>query len=83
MFQFWRPRAEFPIGEIVKRLNPEYPGSRYMHIKRRRFISPNGTTKKRWVYDGWLFDIKDGEIVYTATIAGVSENSITGIKKAF
>ena len=65
MIFFWRPKPRFRPGQLTVLLPHDFSrGVRYMLIERRRWVRPNGETKKRWVYDGDILKIAGDRLVF-------------------
>ena len=60
---FWnRPRSKFSVGQLVSILaSPENPRTRYFLINKCRW----GRKEKSWFYNGTIFKIEDGELVWS------------------
>lgn len=75
---FFRPKPKFDVGRLV--IMPpisecDFPDTRYFLIERRRWVKPNGDTKKRWVYDGVIFKIEKGGLVLSTFGSCFSEGN--------
>jgi len=65
-FNWGRSKPKFHSGQLARiPASKEVPHIRYFLIERRRWIRPNGEVKKRWVYDGAIFQVLSGELVLT------------------
>lgn len=68
MIFFWRPKPRFRPGQLAVLLPDEFNrGLRYMLIKGRRWVRPNGETEKRWVYDGDILEVVGGRLVFATS----------------
>jgi hypothetical protein len=76
MFSFLRPKPKFEVGSLVESTPAADIERRYIIITSRRWVRPEGTEKKQWVYDGPLFGIEGGKIVRRVFMWGVLENSL-------
>lgn len=66
MMFFWnRPKPMFWPGQLVAMLPRENTNeARYMLIVHRRWVKPNGETQKQWVYDGPIFAVHEGQLIF-------------------
>lgn len=76
---FFRPDSKFESGMLVQRSNEVLPAFRFMLIKARRWIRPNGKNRKQWVYDGVGLEVKDGSITASTFISCVLEGNIVKV----
>ncbi len=61
----FRPKPKFDVGQLVHLISVlSMVSPRYMSIRRRRWIVPNGGTTRRWVYDGTIYEVQEGEMVW-------------------
>ena len=76
---FFKPRPQFRVGQLVRRINAENQELRHVLITNKRWIRPNGENKKQWVYDGVVLMIKGDDIIVSTYISCVIEKTIVSI----
>ena len=76
---FFKPRPQFRVGQLVRRINAENQELRHVLITNKRWIRPNGENKKQWVYDGVVLRIKGDDIIVSTYISCVIEKTIVSI----
>lgn len=76
---FLRPKPKFRVGQLTEYTTEEKPEARYLLINNTRWVRPNGTKNKRWVYDGTLLKIEEGRIVVSTYGSCALEENMTAI----
>lgn len=80
MFFFGRPKPKFRPGQLVgvQMASPRRKAC-YMVIVYRRWVRPNGESKKQWVYDGPIFEVSDQVLRFSTGGLCFLEASLTQV----
>ncbi|HUY62451.1 MAG TPA: hypothetical protein VMV50_01500 [Candidatus Paceibacterota bacterium] len=80
LLPFARPKPKFDTCTLVKVRDEasadELPSSRYLLIVKRRWVKPEGLTRKQWVYDGPIYRVTERGLAYATTGICFLENRL-------
>ena len=71
-----RPKPKFNSNQIARVLRGPAENRRYMLIEHRRWVRPIGCVQKQWVYDGVIFLVSRGELIYSSGGSCFPEESL-------